>query len=73
MVVGANFVEITVFVWVRLIHLKTNFSTLLKVAGHRLTQEMKLVKDGINVTPAQNLKILHAINDKCTVSGNKRH
>ena len=73
MVVGANFVEITVFVWVRLIHLKPICSTLLKVAEYRLTQEMKLVKDGINVMPAQNLKILHAISDKCMVSGNKRH
>ena len=57
MVAGANFVEITVFVWVRLIDLKPIYSTLLKVAEHQLTEEMKPAKDGINVSSAQKLMI----------------
>ena len=73
MVVTANFVAATVLLEVRLINLKPIRSILLKVTEHQLTKEMKHVKDGVNVTPAQKLKILHAISDRCTVSGNKRH
>ena len=57
MVVTANFVAATVLFQVRLIHLKPVCSTLLKVAEHQLTEEMKPAKDGINVSSAQKLMI----------------